>query len=105
MCTYATERVRVAGAGKGPQRWVRLADATVYLDHPVAAMADHTLNIDLMPAGGQPDARVALELTADSALDLVDAVLAAIAAVPPEVSGVAPERLARFVLAPPGAAE
>ena len=105
MCTYTTERIRVAGAGKGPQRWVRLADATVYLDHPVAAMAEHTLNIDLTPADGPPDARVALELSADSALDLVDAVLAAIGAVPPGVSGVAPERLARFGLAPPVAGD
>jgi len=103
MCTYTTERCAVAGAGKGPQRWVRVSEATVYLDHPVAALAEHTLNIDLVAAGGAPDQRVALELTATSALDLVDAVLAAVAAVPSEVSGVPPERLAAYrAVAPTG---
>lgn len=42
MCTYSTERCAVAGSGKGPARWTQLATATVYYDHPVHAMADHT---------------------------------------------------------------
>ncbi len=98
MCTYTTERCAVAGAGKGPARWHPLDRATVYLDHPVAAMADHTLNIDLTHEGAPAGERVAVELTATSALDLVDAVLAAVAAVPPEVSGVDPARLAAYGL-------
>ncbi len=96
MCTYTTERCAVAGAGKGPQRWLPLTAATVYLDHPVAAMAEHTLNIDLTPRDGPADARVAVELTASSALDLVDAVLRAVAAVPSSISGVDPARLAGY---------
>ncbi len=96
MCTYETHRCHVDGAGKGPQPWQRLERATVYLDHPVAALAEHTLNIDLTREGADPGDRVALELTATSALDLVDAVLAAVAAVPPEVSGVDPARLAAY---------
>ena len=99
MCTYTTERRAVVGSGKGPARWLALANATVYLDHPVAAMAEHTVNIDLTPRAGTPDQRVALELTASSALDLVDAVLRVVAAVPSGISGVAPERLARYGLA------
>lgn len=101
MCTYTTERRAVAGAGKGPVGWHRLDRATVYLDHPVAAMADHTLNIDLTADAAGPGDRVALELTAPSALDLVDAILAAVAAVPPEVSGVDPARLAAYRSGPP----
>jgi hypothetical protein len=102
MCTYTTERCAVEGAGKGPPRWLRLANATVYLDHPVAAMAEHTLNIDLTPAGGTPEQRVGIELTAESALDLVDAIVAAVAAVPPQVSCVDPERLAAYRVVPTG---
>ena len=33
---------------QGPERrWFHVTDATVYFDHPVHAMAEHTLNIDL----------------------------------------------------------
>ncbi len=82
MCTYTTERVEVTGSGKGPGRWTRVDTATVYFDHPVHAMADHTLNIDLAPQGGAPGDRVALELTAQAALALADAIHAALGAVP-----------------------
>ncbi|HEX3200585.1 MAG TPA: DUF6295 family protein, partial [Actinomycetes bacterium] len=34
MCTYSTERVEVAGSGKGPDGWFPLSLACVYLDHP-----------------------------------------------------------------------
>ena len=38
----------VEGSAKGPNGgWFRVTDATVYFDHPVHAMAEHTLNIDL----------------------------------------------------------
>ena len=83
MCTYETVCVCVEGSGKGPGgTWMRLTDATVYFDHPVHAMADHTLNIDLSNADGDPAARVALELTAESARKLVAAIEEALAAVP-----------------------
>ena len=95
MCTYTTERTGVEGSGKGPGRWTRLATATVYVDHPVHAMADHAVNIDLAPRNGAPGDRVALELTASAALDLVDAILAALRAVPPDLVGIDPARLAR----------
>ena len=38
MCTYNTEKVEIAGSGKGAQGWFQLTDATVYFDHPVHAM-------------------------------------------------------------------
>ncbi|MEO7070442.1 MAG: DUF6295 family protein [Nostocoides sp.] len=82
MCTYTTERAAVTGSGKGPVRWTRLDTATVYFDHPVHALADHTLNIDLAPCNGAPSDRVALELTAEAALALADAIHAALGAVP-----------------------
>lgn len=88
MCTYTTEHAVVEGSGKGANGWFGLRTATVYFDHPVHAQAEHTLNIDFADASRGPAARVAVELTAQSALALVDAIHAALAAVPAELSGV-----------------
>jgi Family of unknown function (DUF6295) len=101
MCTYTTERREARGSGKGPDGWFRLETATVYYDHPVHAMAEHTLNIDLAAPSRGPRARVAVELTAESALELADAIVRALAAVPPELTGLSADRLAsaRQVLA------
>ena len=83
MCTYETFRAEVDGSAKGPGgKWFRVTDATVYFDHPVHAMADHTLNIDLATLADGPAQRVAVELTAASARALVDAIQNALAAVP-----------------------
>jgi hypothetical protein len=83
MCTYTTEKIEITGSGKGAAGWFGLSDATVYYDHPVHAMAEHTLNIDFRNPGKGPSARVAVELTAESARALVSAIEAALAAVPP----------------------
>ncbi len=82
MCTYNTEKIEVSGSGKGAQGWFSLTDATVYFDHPVHAMAEHTLNIDFRNPAQGPAARVAVELTAESARSLAAAIAAALAAVP-----------------------
>ena len=83
MCTYTTENVEITGSGKGAEGWFALSDATVYFDHPVHAMAEHTLNIDFRNPGKGPAARVAVELSAESARALIGAIEAALAAVPP----------------------
>ncbi|HXW88143.1 MAG TPA: DUF6295 family protein [Streptosporangiaceae bacterium] len=83
MCTYTTEKIDITGSGKGAEGWFALSDATVYYDHPVHAMAEHTLNIDFRNPGKGPAARVAVELTAESARALVAAIEAALSAVPP----------------------
>jgi hypothetical protein len=82
MCTYITELIQVEGSGKGREGWFDLTDVSVYVDHPVAAQAEHTLNIDFRNPTLGPAARVAVELTAQSALALVDAIHNALAAVP-----------------------
>ncbi len=82
MCTYQTEQISVEGSGKGATGWFSLSEATVYFDHPVHAMAEHTLNIDFRNPGRGPSARVAVELTAESARELARAIEAALAAVP-----------------------
>ncbi|HEU5420926.1 MAG TPA: DUF6295 family protein [Streptosporangiaceae bacterium] len=83
MCTYLTETIKIAGSGKGSAGWFGVSDASVYFDHPVHAMAEHTLNIDFRNPGKGPDARVAVELTYESARELVRAIEATLASVPP----------------------
>jgi len=85
MCTYLTERVELTGSAKGANGWYAATTASVYYDHPVHAQAGHTLNIDVLAPADGPSARVALELTADSARALVTAIEAALAAVPEDM--------------------
>lgn len=85
MCTYATEQVPMSGSGKGANGWFPLRTATVYYDHPVHAMATHTLNIDFADPSRGPAARVAVELTAASAEALIVAIRDALASVPADV--------------------
>ena len=83
MCTYATMHADVEGSAKGPNgSWFRVSDATVYFDHPVHALAEHTLNIDLTDPSRGPSARVAVELTAASARELMTAIQAALDCAP-----------------------
>jgi hypothetical protein len=87
MCTYATMKTPLTGSAKGPNgSWFKLTDATVYYDHPVHAMAEHTLNIDLADPSRGASQRIAVELTASSARALVTAIQDALAAVPPELA-------------------
>ncbi|HSS67911.1 MAG TPA: DUF6295 family protein [Nocardioidaceae bacterium] len=84
MCTYATVTTEITGSAKGPGgSWFHVTDATVYFDHPVHAMAEHTLNLDLAAPARGPGARVAVELTASAARALVVAIEAALASAPP----------------------
>jgi hypothetical protein len=85
MCTYTTERVELSGSAKGPDGWFTATTASVYYDHPVHAPAGHTLNIDVLAPTLGPSARVALELTAESARALAEAILAALGAVPADL--------------------
>ena len=87
MCTYATFATAVDGSAKGPNgSWFHVTDATVYFDHPVHAMAEHTLNIDFADPSRGPSARVAVELTAASARELVRAIEAALASAPADLT-------------------
>ena len=75
MCTYVTETLPVVGSAKGATGWFRATDASVYFDHPTHALADHTLNIDVRRPADGPAARVAIELTAESARTLAETIL------------------------------
>ncbi len=82
MCTYLTEHVRIDGSGKGATGWFGASRATVYVDHPVHAAYGHTVNIDVINPQLGPSARVALELTEESARALAEAIHKAIASAP-----------------------
>ncbi len=80
MCSYLTVATNVAGSAKGPQGWVPVTTANVYFDHPYHAPFDHTLNIDFVDPARGPEARVAVELSAESARRLVRSINEALAA-------------------------
>jgi hypothetical protein len=82
MCTYLTEKIDVDGSGKGARGWFPVSEATVYVDHPVHAPYGHTVNIDMLNPDMGPSARVALELTEETARALADAIHRAIASAP-----------------------
>lgn len=82
MCTYLTEKIDVDGSGKGAHGWFALTEATVYVDHPVHAPYGHTVNIDMLNPSLGPSARVALELTEETALALAEAIHRAIGRAP-----------------------
>ena len=85
MCTYQTEHVQLTGSGKGPAGWFALSDATVYFDHPVHAVGEHTLNIDFRNPAMGPSARVAVELDPASARGLAQAIFASLEGAAPLV--------------------
>jgi hypothetical protein len=80
MCSYLTVDTDVAGSAKGPQGWFSVTSASVYFDHPYHAPFAHTLNIDFLDRDRGPGARVAVELSADSARALVESIQAALEA-------------------------
>jgi hypothetical protein len=83
MCTYATVKTAIDGSAKGPGgRWFHITDGVVYFDHPVHALAEHTLNIDFASPADGPGARVAVELTASSARVLMQAIQDALDSAP-----------------------
>jgi hypothetical protein len=73
------EKLEIAGSGKGRDDWFTLDHAYVSYDHPFHLRLEHALNIDFVNEAAGPGARVAVELTRDSAERLVEAITAALA--------------------------
>ncbi len=83
MCTYITVHAPVIASAKGPGgEWFVTSDAVVYFDHPVHAAAEHTLNIDLPNPRSTTGERVATEMTAASARELMKAIADVLDTVP-----------------------
>lgn len=78
MCTGIVEITRVSGSGKGPNGWFPLDQASVSYDHPDHAQAERAVIIDLLNETAGPESRIAVELTPQSARDLVRVILASL---------------------------
>ena len=80
MCTYVIEQAKIDGSGRGKRGWFKLSGARVYYDHPFHSQAEHTLNIDFVNEELGLDARIPVELSAESARQLIRAMEAALEA-------------------------
>jgi hypothetical protein len=65
----------IEASAKTPSGWSKMTRATVYFDHPVHYPAGHALLIDVLNPEQGPSARVALELSPQSARALALAIL------------------------------
>ena len=78
MCTMIVEKAEMIGCGKGPQGWFSLHQATVSYDHPFHAALEHAVSIDFVNQNAGVGARVAVELSPQSARSLVKAIESAL---------------------------
>ena len=78
MCTWICEKTDVVGSGKGAHGWFTIDRANVSYDHPVHAPLEHAVLIDFVNASMGPGARVAVELSVESARGLVRAIQSAL---------------------------
>ncbi len=74
MCTMIVTQVNIDGSGKGANGWFTLREANVSYDHPFNAPLEHALNIDFVNEALGPGARVAVELSAEAARTLMEAI-------------------------------
>ena len=80
MCTSIVEVVGADGAGKSEDGWFNLTHSVVSYDHPHHALLEEAITIDFVNRALGPSARVAVELTLESAKELSGALARAIAA-------------------------
>ena len=78
MCSMILEKASIKGCGKGNNGWFNLKEVNVYYDHPDHADMEHAINIDFVNKDLGIDKRVAVELSPNSALELIKAIKNAI---------------------------
>jgi len=79
MCTMISQQVGIDGSGKGAGGWFAVRAANVSYDHPFNVPLEHALNLDFVNEALGPGARVAVELSAESARALVETIQAVLA--------------------------
>jgi hypothetical protein len=79
MCTMIVEKAQISGSGKGASGWFDVQQANVSFDHPFHVQLEHALNIDFVNEAMGLDTRVSVELSAESARRLMEAIGAALA--------------------------
>jgi Family of unknown function (DUF6295) len=75
MCTGLVQRAKVTGAGKAAEGWFRLEELSVMYDCTYHTSMPQGVNIDFTNQKEGPGARVAVELSPSSAMDLVHAIM------------------------------
>mgnify|MGYP001221836735 CR=1 FL=1 len=78
MCTMICERAEIEGVGKGKEGWFPLENVSVSYDHPFSAPWEYALNIDFVNEDRGLGARVAVELSPESAKRLADTIMEAL---------------------------
>ena len=78
MCTWIVQTAEVNGRGKSADGWIPLTKANVCYDHPAHAFMEHSVNIDFVNEKGGLGDRIAVEISAESARQLVNAIIAAL---------------------------
>src|SRR5262244_3480180 len=78
MCSYIVKKALLMGSAKGPKGWMKIDTANIYYDHPYHAPLDHALGIDFINEAEGGRERVAVELSASAARELVRQILAAL---------------------------
>ena len=76
MCTMLVQQTKIEGCGKGAQGWFDVRAVNVSFDHPFNLRQEHALNVDFVNEAEGPGARVAVELTVESARQLAPTILA-----------------------------
>ena len=76
MCTMLVQQTKISGSGKGAKGWFALREVNVSYDHPFDLPLEHAMNIDFVNEAEGPGARVAVELTPESARQLAQTILA-----------------------------
>ncbi len=77
MCSYIAGKTPISGSGKGAAGWFSVTSANISYDHPYHVDLEHALNIDFVNEAQGLGARVAVELSLESAKQLAAALIAA----------------------------
>jgi hypothetical protein len=75
MCTGLVQKAKVTGAGKSPDGWFKLDEVSVMYDCTYHTSMPQGVNIDFFNEKEGPGARVAVELSPTSAMELVHAIM------------------------------
>lgn len=75
MCTMISEQIDIKGSGKGLDGWFKLGKANISYDHPFDAPYEHALNLDFVNEDLGLEARVSVEISAESARELVNMIM------------------------------
>ena len=75
MCTGLVQKAKVTGAGRAPEGWFELDEVSVTYDCSYHTAMPLGVNIDFLNAKKGPGARVAVELSPRSAMELVHTIM------------------------------